>query len=84
MNVKIDDRWKDAVAQALRSGRYASEEDVVNEGLRLVVEKERRREALKASLDAAIAEGGDLSSDDVMTNVRKRLGEAAARKSAAE
>ena len=77
MNVKIGDRWKDAVAEAVRSGRYASEEDVVNEGLRLVVEKERRRQELKASLEAAIVEGGDFSSDEVMAKVRRRLGEAA-------
>ena len=43
MDVKIGSRWKDVIAEAVESGRYASEEDFINEGLRLAAEKEHGR-----------------------------------------
>jgi putative addiction module CopG family antidote len=63
----------DVIAAAIDSGRYTSEEDVVSEGLRLLAEKERRFQELKDSIDAAIEEGGEYTSDEVLAHVEERL-----------
>jgi antitoxin ParD1/3/4 len=73
MEVKIGARWMDVIAAAIDSGRYTSEEDVVSEGLRLLAEKERRFQELRDSIDAAIEEGGEYTSDEVLAHVEERL-----------
>jgi putative addiction module CopG family antidote len=84
MDVKIGERWKGVIAEAVESGRYASEEEVINEAMTLVAEKERRFRELKASIEEAFEEGGSYTSEEVMQHVRETLAEAAARKQAAE
>lgn len=58
MNVSIGDRWERFVEQAVKTGRYGSASEVVREGLRLVEEREAKLKALRATLEASIAEGG--------------------------
>jgi len=58
MDVKIGERWAGVIDEAVKSGRYASAEDVVAEGLRHVAEEEARFQWLKEKLDRAIARGG--------------------------
>lgn len=84
MNVKIGSDLRDMVNEAVASGRYASEEDVVRAGLRLVAAREAALRELKQSLEDALREGGSHTSEEVMANVRQRLAQAAARKHAAE
>ncbi|HEV2897838.1 MAG TPA: type II toxin-antitoxin system ParD family antitoxin [Pseudaminobacter sp.] len=65
MNVSIGERWEGFVTRIVRQGRYGSASEVVREGLRLVEEREARLQALRATLDASIAEGEAHSDDEV-------------------
>jgi antitoxin ParD1/3/4 len=73
MDVKIGSRWKDVIAEAIESGRYASEEEVINEGLTLLADKERRLKELKALIDEAYEEEGTESVEDVIAAVDAAL-----------
>ncbi|KYO51661.1 type II toxin-antitoxin system ParD family antitoxin (plasmid) [Tistrella mobilis] len=64
MNVSIGARWESFVDSVVEEGRYASASEVVREGLRLVEEREARLKALRDTIQAAIAEGGENSADD--------------------
>ncbi|PWR20078.1 type II toxin-antitoxin system ParD family antitoxin [Zavarzinia compransoris] len=65
MNVSLGERWEHFVAMIVAEGRYGSASEVVREGLRLVEEREARLKALRDTLDASIADGGDHSDADV-------------------
>ena len=65
MNVSIGERWEGFVTRIVRQGRYGSASEVVREGLRLVEEREAKLQALRATLDASIAEGGAYSDDEI-------------------
>jgi antitoxin ParD1/3/4 len=65
MNVSIGDRWQGFVEQVVKEGRYGSASEVVREGLRLVEEREARLAALRATLDASIAQGGEVTDDEL-------------------
>ncbi|MSP03597.1 MAG: type II toxin-antitoxin system ParD family antitoxin [Acetobacteraceae bacterium] len=66
MNVSIGERWERFVEAVVKGGRYASASEVVREGLRLVEEREVRLRALRDTLNASIARGGQNTSDDLM------------------
>jgi antitoxin ParD1/3/4 len=61
MNVSIGSRWERFVGEAVKDGRYGSASEVVREGLRLVEEREANLRALRATLDASIAQGGEVN-----------------------
>lgn len=65
MNVSIGERWEGFVDTVLKSGRYGSASEVVREGLRLVEEREAKLAALRETLEASIARGGEHSDADV-------------------
>jgi antitoxin ParD1/3/4 len=65
MNVSIGDRWEAFVDAVVREGRYGSASEVVREGLRLVEEREAKLKALRTTLDASIAAGGEASDADI-------------------
>jgi antitoxin ParD1/3/4 len=65
MNVSIGQRWEGFVDSVVRSGRYGSASEVVREGLRLVEEREARLRALRDTIDAAVAEGGSVTDEDM-------------------
>jgi antitoxin ParD1/3/4 len=65
MNVSIGERWEDFVDQVVKSGRYGSASEVVREGLRLVEERESKLLALRQTIHASIARGGENSDEDV-------------------
>ena len=65
MNVSIGDRWEAFVDGIVRAGRYGSASEVVREGLRLVEEREVKLRALRATLDASIAAGGEASDAEI-------------------
>ena len=65
MNVSIGERWEGFVEKIVREGRYGSASEVVREGLRLVEEREAKLKALRATLDASIAAGGEASEADI-------------------
>jgi antitoxin ParD1/3/4 len=61
MNVSIGERWQGFVDRVVKEGRYGSASEVVREGLRLVEEREVKLLALRATLDASIALGGEVT-----------------------
>ncbi len=65
MNVSIAPRWEAFVETAVNSGRYGSPSEIVNEGLRLVEERERKLQWLRDKLNASIAEGGAFTDEEV-------------------
>lgn len=75
MDVKIGDRWAGVIAEAVGSGRYASAEEVVAEGLRRVAEEEAKFRWLKDKLDRAIAVGGENSADDAYAAIDEAVSE---------
>jgi antitoxin ParD1/3/4 len=76
MNVSVGSRWESFVEEAVRSGRYGSASEVVREGLRLVEEREARLRALRATLEASIAAGGEVGDaelDEALEQTDTRL-----------
>jgi antitoxin ParD1/3/4 len=65
MNVSIGERWEGFVETAVKSGRYGSASEVVREGLRLVEEREAKLQALRETLNASVAQGGQNTDDDL-------------------
>jgi antitoxin ParD1/3/4 len=65
MNVSIGQRWEGFVEKVVQEGRYGSASEVVREGLRLVEEREARLKALRADIDAAIAQGGVVTDEEL-------------------
>lgn len=65
MNVSIGERWEGYVEALLKTGRYGSASEIVREGLRLVEEREAKLAALRETIEAAIAEGGEHSVEEV-------------------
>lgn len=47
MDVSIGPYWEDFVGEMVRSGRYASADEVISAGLRLVEERDARVHALR-------------------------------------
>ena len=65
MNLSIGPRWEGFVEDQLKSGRYASASEVVREGLRLLEEREARLAALRQTIAASLAEGGENTDEDL-------------------
>lgn len=65
MNVSMGTRWEGFVDGLVKTGRYGSASEVVREGLRLVEEREAKLEALRETLNASIARGGENSAADI-------------------
>jgi antitoxin ParD1/3/4 len=65
MNVSVGERWESFLEEVVSSGRYGSVSEVVREGLRLVEEREAKLRALRATLDASIAEGGTVTDEQL-------------------
>lgn len=78
MNVSIGERWEGFVDTVLKSGRYGSASEVVREGLRLVEEREAKLCALRETLEASIARGGDHSDADVGAHLDTAMSKLAA------
>lgn len=79
MNVSIGQRWEGFVENVVREGRYGSASEVVREGLRLVEEREAKLQALRAHLDDAIAQGGEVSDAELDAALTEQAAELKAR-----
>lgn len=71
MNVSMGRRWEGFVDQMVKEGRYGSASEVVREGLRLVEERETKRQALRETLTASIARGGENGPDDIEAAIER-------------
>lgn len=65
MNYAVDEYFDKFIQEQVASGRFASGDAVVRAGLRLVEEREARLKALRDHVDAAIAEGGSYTDEEV-------------------
>jgi len=54
MEITLSEPQEDFVKQAVREGRYASEAEVVDLGLRMVEEHDRKLAALRAKIQASL------------------------------
>lgn len=72
MNVSVGARWEGFVDEAVRAGRYGSASEVVREGLRLVEEREAKLAVLRATLDASIAAGGEVTNAELDDALARR------------
>lgn len=65
MNIAISERWEKFVEDTVEQGRYASATEVVQEGLRLVAEREAKLKALREMIAESIAAGGATDDDEL-------------------
>ena len=80
MNVSIGDRWQGFVDRVVKEGRYGSASEVVREGLRLVEEREAKLVALRATLDASIAQGGEVTDAELDAAISTKAAELRAKR----
>ena len=65
MHVEIAPEFRPLVEEAVRSGRYASAADMIAVGLKLLAEEERKFQDLRRSIHEAIAEGGEVTPEEL-------------------
>jgi antitoxin ParD1/3/4 len=65
MNISLDERFTPLVESLIKSGRYASAEDVLRRAMLLVEAEEAKLEALRAQINASIAAGGENTIEDI-------------------
>jgi antitoxin ParD1/3/4 len=75
MNVSIGERWQGFVDRVVKDGRYGSASEVVREGLRLVEEREAKLLALRATLNASIAGGGEVTDAELEADLAAHAAE---------
>lgn len=73
MDISIGERWEGFVADVVKDGRFGSANDVVDEGLRLLQEREAKQQALRETLEASIARGGSFTSEEVRSRIAASL-----------
>ncbi|WP_081716706.1 ribbon-helix-helix domain-containing protein [Asticcacaulis sp. AC460] len=71
MDLPVDENSERLIERLVGEGRYASPTAVVEEGLRLLVEREAKLTALREHVQNAIAGGGDLSNVNPWPSRRK-------------
>lgn len=84
MSVAIPDEFLPFVAREISSGKFRSETDVVTEALRLLQERERKLDALRAEIQIGLeeldrGERAELDLEDTKARGRQRLAERATR-----
>ncbi len=79
MNVSIGERWEKFVEQAVKDGRYGSASEVVREGLRLVEEREAKLADLRYIIQKSIAEGGEVTEEELDASLDAKMAELKAR-----
>lgn len=79
MNVSVGKHWEEFIDSLVKQGRYASATEVMREGLRLVEEREARLKALRETIEASLAEAGELTDEQVAADLDKRAAELKAR-----
>lgn len=73
MTIALSKNAQAIIDAAVASGQFASPEAVVEAGLALLAERRMRYEELRQSIQAAIAEGGRFTSEEVAASVEEEL-----------
>lgn len=79
MNISVGKRWEEFIDALVAQGRYPSAAEVLREGLRLVEQREAKRKALRETIEASIAEGGEYTDEEVEAFLDEKSAELAAR-----
>jgi antitoxin ParD1/3/4 len=73
MNVSVGKHWEEFIDSLVKQGRYASATEVMREGLRLVEEREAKLRALRETIEASLAEEGEMTDEDVAAELRAHV-----------
>lgn len=65
MDISLSGRSEDLIADLIKQGRFRSASETVEEGLRLLDEREARLAALRAHINASLADPELLAEQDV-------------------
>jgi antitoxin ParD1/3/4 len=65
MEITISEPLESFVKQAVREGRYASEAEVVNAGLRLIEEHDRKLADLRAMIEESLKDTTPISAEEM-------------------
>jgi antitoxin ParD1/3/4 len=74
-NIELTEHHEIVVSDLVRAGRYKSANDVINEGIQLIEEREAKLRALQDTLRSSIDAGGAHSATEVRAAVKERLDE---------
>lgn len=67
MNEHIYERWRSFIRSRVQSGRYTSEDEVLDEALRLLKQRDLGQDEEKAGVEALLIEGLDSGPSTPMT-----------------
>jgi len=65
MNISLDERFAPLVDSLLKSGRYASADDIVRQSMLLLEAEEGKLQSLRDMINASIEAGGENTIEDV-------------------
>jgi len=65
MKISLDDRFTPLVESLLKSGRYASADEIVRRSLMLLEFEEAKLQSLRDTINASIEAGGENTIEDV-------------------
>jgi antitoxin ParD1/3/4 len=65
MNISLDERFAPLVDALLKSGRYASADDIVRQSMLLLEAEEAKLQSLRDMINASIEAGGENTIEDV-------------------
>jgi antitoxin ParD1/3/4 len=75
MEITISEPLESFVKQAVREGRYASEAEVVNAGLRLIEEHDRKLAELRAMIDESLKDTTPISAEEMDRDLEEQEAE---------
>ena len=75
MQIALTEPQEDFVKQAVGEGRYASEGEVIDSGLRLLQERDRRVAELRAMINASIEAGGSFTAEEMDADMEQQCKE---------
>lgn len=75
MPISLSKEAQAIIDSAVGSGSYATPEEAVEAGLKLLVIRDRKVAELRASIQAAIARGGSFTDEEVASSIEAELDE---------
>jgi len=65
MNISLDERFAPLVDSLLKSGRYASADDIVRQSMLLLEAEEAKLQSLRDMINSSIEAGGSYTDEEV-------------------
>ena len=79
MAIALSSRWEEFVAQQVEAGHFQSDREVLEASLALMEQRQAKLEALRATLAASEAEGGEFTAAEARAGIRARADESRAK-----